>query len=105
MSRYEPAVQESAFDPGPRGSAVKALALSGIAVPAVFGLCLWASGPPQRPAPAATASAAAVCPLTGRPVPGAEAAKPSDAAWQFTLLEEDEPDDGPAPPMPSETRS
>jgi hypothetical protein len=106
MSLYEPAVQEIAPDPGPRGSAVKALALSGVAVPAVFGLCLWASGPPQRPAPpTATASATAVCPLAGRPVPEAQAAKPSDGTWQFTLVEEDEPDDGPTPPMPSEARS
>jgi hypothetical protein len=113
MFRNEPAAQEGNRGPESHAHALKALALSGVAVPTVFGLCLWASGPPQRPAPpTAQASGTAVLPLTDRPVAGAQAAEPSDATWQFTFRDDDgaggavvPPENGPVPPMPSETRS
>jgi hypothetical protein len=113
MLRNQPAGREGRRGPGSNAHALKGLILSGVAVPTVFGLCLWASGPSQRPTTSAVqASGAVVCPLTGRPVPAEQAAEPSDATWQFTLWDDDgpgqaavSPGNGPVPPMPPETRS
>jgi hypothetical protein len=113
MLRNEPAVREGRRDPESPAHGLKGLALSGVAVPTVFGLCLWASGPPQRPTlPVAQASGAAVRPLTEGLVPGAQAAEPSDGTWQFTLRDDDgaggavvSPENGPVPSVPPETRS
>jgi hypothetical protein len=66
--------------PEPRGSALTGLALSAVAVPAVVGLCLWASRPAEPRTSPPRGPAAGGRPATDRPVvgEGGEPAAPPD---------------------------